>query len=120
MLGLLTMGVFVLILAAWHNTTGASVGMLGIGVGVIFVLVSAQTLLQGQTPMQMMRRVSSSMMAALSWAQLLGLGLSGSVAQTVGIRRLFFASAVLLALFACIGFLRLPQATTVKAEAATP
>jgi hypothetical protein len=71
-LGLLTMGVFVLVLAAVHNTAGASVGMLGIGVGVIFVFVSAQTLMQGQTPMEMMGRVSSSLMAALSWAQLLG------------------------------------------------
>jgi MFS family permease len=119
-LGLLTMGVFVLVLAAWHNVAGASVGMLGVGVGVIFVFVSAQTLMQGQTPMEMMGRVSSSMMASLSWAQLLGLGISGSVAQSVGVRTLFFASAVLLALFACGGFLRLPQATTAKAEAATP
>ncbi len=119
-LGLLTMGIFVLVLAAWHNTAGASLGMLGIGVGVIFVFVSAQTLMQGQTPMEMMGRVSSSLMAALSWAQLLGLGISGSVAQVVGVRTLFFASAVLLALFACVGFFRLPQATTAKAEAATP
>src|SRR5205085_9585119 len=50
-LGLLTMGVFVLVLAARRSVAGASVGMLGIGVGVIFVFVSAQTLMQGQTPM---------------------------------------------------------------------
>ena len=56
-------------------------------------------------------------MAALSWAQLLGLGISGSVAQAVGVRTLFFASAVLLAVFACVGFFRLPEATTAKAEA---
>jgi MFS transporter, DHA3 family, macrolide efflux protein len=120
MLGLLTMGVFVLVLAALHNIAGASVGMFGIGVGVVFVFVSAQTLMQGQTPMEMMGRVSSSLMAALSWAQLVGLLISGSLAHVVGVRTLFFASAVLLALFACVGYFRLPQATTAKAEAATP
>jgi MFS transporter, DHA3 family, macrolide efflux protein len=119
-LGLLTMGVFVVVLAAWHNTIGASVGMFGIGIGVVFVFVSAQTVMQGQTPMEMMGRVSSSLMAALSWAQLVGLLISGSLAQKLGVRTLFFASAVMLVLFAAVGYFRLPQATTVKAEAATP
>ena len=94
--------------------------MFGIGVGVVFVFVSAQTMMQGQTPMEMMGRVSSSLMAALSWAQLVGLAISGSLARQVGVRTLFFASAIMLAVFAGLGYFRLPQATAAKAEAATP
>ncbi|MBI1764889.1 MAG: MFS transporter [Acidobacteria bacterium] len=109
LLGLLTMGAFVLLLAAWRSLIGAGVGMFGIGLGVVFVFVSAQTLMQGQTPMEMMGRVSGSLMAALSWAQLIGLAISGSLAHATGVRALFFASAVMLAAFAGIGYFRLPN-----------
>jgi MFS family permease len=119
-MGLLTMGVFVTGLAALRSIAGASLGMFGIGVGVVFVFVSAQTMMQGQTPMEMMGRVSSSLMAALSWAQLVGLGISGSLTRQVGVRALFYASAVMLAIFATVGYFRLPQAQAAKAEAATP
>ncbi len=120
LLGLLTMGVFVLLLAAWRSLTGAGIGMFGVGIGVVFVFVSAQTMIQGQTPMEMMGRVSGSLMAALSWAQLIGLAISGSLAHTVGVRALFFASAVMLAAFACIGYFRLPQTAVSPAADATP
>ena len=109
LLGLLTMGVFVLLLAGWRSQFGAGIGMFGIGLGVIFVFVSAQTLMQGQTPMEMMGRVSGSLMASLSWAQLIGLALSGSVVHAIGVRILFLASAVMLAMFAGIGYFRLPK-----------
>jgi len=107
--GLLIMGVFVIVLAAFKSVTAASISMLGIGVGVVFVFVSAQTLMQGLTPMELIGRVSSSVMSVLSIAQLVGLVFSGSLAQTLGIRNLFYASAIMLFLITVFGYFRLPQ-----------
>jgi DHA3 family macrolide efflux protein-like MFS transporter len=119
--GLFTMGAFVVVLAAFKTIAAASAGMLGLGIGVIFVVVSAQTIMQGQTPMEMVGRVSSSFMAVLSIAQLVGLVISGSLAQTLGIRNLFFASAALLFLITLFGYFRLPQqATAPPASTPTP
>lgn len=107
--GLFTMGAFVVAMAAFKTIAAASVGMFGLGVGVILVIVSAQTLMQGQTPMEMIGRVSASFMAVLSLAQLVGLVISGSLAQSLGIRNLFFASAALLFVITAFGYFRLPQ-----------
>lgn len=114
--GLLTMGAFVVVLAAFKTVLAASVGMFGLGVGVLFVIVSAQTIMQGRTPIEMVGRVSSSFMAVLSIAQLIGLVISGSLAQTLGIRNLFYASAVLLFLITLFGYFRLPQAAVPTAS----
>jgi predicted MFS family arabinose efflux permease len=107
--GLLTMGAFVVVLAAFKSIAAASISMFGVGVGVVFVFVSAQTLMQGLTPMELIGRVSSSVMSVLSIAQLVGLVFSGSMAQTLGIRNLFFASAAMLLLMSVFGYFRLPQ-----------
>ena len=107
--GLFTMGSFVVVLAAFKTIAAASVGMLGLGIGVIFVIVAAQTLMQGLTPMEMIGRVSASFMAVLTIAQLVGLVISGSLAQTLGVRNLFFASATLLFVITVFGYFRLPQ-----------
>jgi DHA3 family macrolide efflux protein-like MFS transporter len=116
--GLFTMGGFVVVMAAFKTIAAASVGMFGLGIGVLLVIVSAQTIMQGQTPMEMVGRVSSSFMAVLSIAQLVGLVISGSLAQTLGIRNLFFASAAMLFLITVLGYFRLPQHAAVSA--ATP
>lgn len=112
--GLLTMGGFVLILADSKTVAAASISMFGVGIGVIFVFVSAQTLMQGQTPMELIGRVSSTVMSVLSLAQLIGLVFSGSLAQALGITKLFYASAAMLALMTVFGYFRLPK------EAAIP
>ena len=113
--GLLTMGGFVFLLAAIKTIAAASISMFGLGVGVIFVIVSAQTIMQGRTPMEMIGRVSGSFMAVLSLAQLIGLVFSGSLAETVGIRNLFYGSAALLFVVAVFGYFRLPRQTPVAA-----
>lgn len=107
--GLLTMALFVVVLAAFRSIAAASISMFGVGVGVVFVFVSAQTLMQGLTPMELIGRVSSSVMSVLSIAQLIGLVFSGSLAQTLGIRNVFYASAALLALMTVFGYFRLPE-----------
>ena len=116
--GLFTMGAFVLVLAGFKNIAAASVSMFGVGVGVVFVFVSAQTLMQGLTPMELIGRVSSSVWAVLSIAQLIGLVFSGTLAQVVGIRNLFYASAAMLFLITIFGYFRLPEQATVTTPAA--
>jgi MFS transporter, DHA3 family, macrolide efflux protein len=118
LLGLFTMGGFVVVMAAFKTIAAASVGMFGLGVGVLLVIVSAQTIMQEQTPMDLVGRVSSSFMSVLSIAQLVGLVISGSLAQTLGIRNLFFTSAAMLFLITMLGYFRLPQHAA--ASAATP
>lgn len=118
--GLATMGVFVLVMASIRSIPAAAVGMFGIGVGVVLVFVSAQTMIQGQTPIALVGRVSSSLWALLSMAQLAGLVLSGSTAQRLGIVNLFFASAALLALMAIVGLLTLPRDPAAPAAPPAP
>jgi MFS family permease len=113
--GLLGMGVAVMVMASIGHLAVAAIGAFGIGFGAIFIVVPTQTLMQQETPVELVGRVSSSFMSVLSVSQLLGLIISGSLAQRMGIRNLFFASAVMLVLFACFGYFRLP----VKAKAAT-
>ena len=110
--GLLTMGAFVVVLAGFKSIPAASISMFGVGVGVVFVFVSAQTLMQGQTPMELIGRVSSSVMSVLCIAQLIGLLFSGSLADRLGTRTLFFGSAAMLFLMSVFGYFRLPQQTS--------
>jgi predicted MFS family arabinose efflux permease len=118
LLGLLTMGGFVLVLTAVRTVFAAGVGLFGVGVGVVLVFVSAQTMMQGQTPLELVGRVSASVWALLSVAQLAGLVLSGAAAQRVGIAAVFYGSATLLALLALGGRLVVPKAAAALAAAA--
>jgi MFS transporter, DHA3 family, macrolide efflux protein len=59
------------------------------------VIVPAQTLMQQETPPALMGRISSTMMSVILFAQLVGLALSGILAQAVGVRAVFFLCAAL-------------------------
>ena len=109
------MGAVVVLLASIPRIPAAGLGMFGIGVGVVLVFVSAQTMMQGQTPIELVGRVSSSVWALLSLAQLLGLVRSGAAAQRVGIVHVFFASAVLLGLMAVGGWFAVPRQALAQA-----
>jgi MFS family permease len=73
---------------------------------------------QQETPHEMVGRVSSSFMSLITFAQLLGLVLSGYLAQRLGIRPLFIASAGALALLATIGYLMMRNRPAVTAAMA--
>jgi MFS transporter, DHA3 family, macrolide efflux protein len=113
--GLFGMGMAVMVMVSIGHVAVAAIGAFGIGFGAIFIVVPTQTLMQQETPVELVGRVSSSFMSVLSISQLLGLIISGSLTQRMGIRNLFFASAAMLVLFACFGYFRLP----VQAKAAT-
>lgn len=103
--GLLGLGVGAALLGAFRNIPMAAASTLIMGFTIAFIVVPAQTLSQQETPHEMMGRVSSSFMSLIALAQVLGLLISGYLAQILGIRRLFLASALALALLAAGGFL---------------
>jgi MFS family permease len=91
---------------------------LGIGFGAAFIMIPSQTLLQEETPHDMLGRVSSSLMSALSISQVVAMLCAGSIAQAIGIRNLYFASAALLVLIAASGYLYLQNRA--RQQAASP
>ncbi len=109
--GLLVIGVSVAVMAAFGNIPMSAVGMFGIGVGSGLIMIPSMTLIQTETPMEMVGRVSSSVWSLLSIAQVVGLVFSGSLAAKLGIVNLFYLSAVMLALIAAFGFFRLQSRT---------
>jgi MFS transporter, DHA3 family, macrolide efflux protein len=115
--GLFGMGMAVMVMVSIGHVAVAAIGAFGIGFGAIFIIVPTQTLMQQETPVELVGRVSSSFMSVLSVSQLLGLIISGSLTQRMGIRNLFFASAAMLVLFALLGFFRLPKKAPAAAEA---
>lgn len=88
------------------------------GFGISFVVVAAQTLIQQETPPDMLGRVSSSYMSVFSLAQTGGLLLSGHLAVWLGIRAVFVMSAIALAVIAFAGLIQhKPAASAEPAEA---
>lgn len=114
--GLLGLGMGAALLGSFRNLPIAAVSTLVIGFTIAFVLVPAQTLSQQETPQELMGRVSSSFMSLISMAQVLGLLLSGYLAQILGIRKLFLVCGLVLALLAAAGYLRLREQRKMVAD----
>jgi MFS family permease len=91
--------------------TAAFGATLTIGVAFAAIIVPAQTLLQQETPHEMMGRVSSSVMSVVFFAQILGLALSGVLAEQIGVRGVFIGCAALAALLAAGGRWMLTRTT---------
>ena len=102
--GLFLVAVGILLLAVFGNVPVTILATLVMGFGVALVVISAQTLMQGQTPIDMLGRVTSTLMSVLSFAQVAGLALSGSIAQVVGIQNSYYATSALLLVIAAAGW----------------
>jgi len=103
--GLICLGVATLVLAAAHVAWLAAVSTFLMGASVALVLVPAQTMSQQETPIEMAGRVSSTFMSMISIAQILGLLLSGGLAERLGMRTMFVGCAALLAVLAVAGWM---------------
>jgi len=115
--GLLGLGLSITLMAALGNTAATLISTLGIGVAIGFLVVPTQALLQEQTPREMLGRVSSSLMAVTSVAQVVAMCLAGPAAQQLGIRNLYFLIAGLLLMLAIAGYLRLNRPAASRARA---
>ena len=105
--GLTGMGAGVLITAIFGQLWSTAAGMLGLGFFAAFIMVTSQTLIQQETPHELLGRVSSSMMSLMAVSQVLAMFVAGPVAESAGIRNLYFGSAGMLAAIGGIGMLRL-------------
>jgi predicted MFS family arabinose efflux permease len=115
--GLAGMGAAVFVTALFGMIWSTAVGMLAIGFFAAFVFVTSQTLMQQETPQEMLGRVSSSLMSLMAISQVLAMFVAGPVAQKAGIRNLYFGSAVMLLGICVTGllWLRKPRAAAAAA-----
>ena len=117
--GLSGMGLAVLVTAVFGKVASTAVGMLGLGFFAAFIMVTAQTLIQRETPHELLGRVSSSLMSVLAVSQVVAMFVAGPVAQRAGIRNLYFGSAAMLAMIGVVGLRKLRARRVPEAAAVT-
>jgi DHA3 family macrolide efflux protein-like MFS transporter len=113
--GLAGMGVGVFMTAMFAAVAPAAAAMLAVGFFAAFVMVCAQTLIQQETPQELLGRVSSTLMSLLAIAQVLALLAAGPVAERAGVLNLYFLSGAALVAVGAAGFWKLE--TTKRAYA---
>jgi MFS family permease len=106
--GLLGIGAGVLLLGAVPHIVATLVATFTIGFAFAAIMVPAQTLIQRETPPDMLGRVGSTNASVIFLGQILGLAVSGVLAEIVGVRSVFFLCAALSVALAAAGrvFLR--------------
>src|SRR4029077_2307488 len=118
--GLFSLGIGAGLLGAFRNIPVAALSTFTMGFAIALVWVPAQTMSQQETPHAMVGRVSSSFMSLIAISQVLGLMLSGYLAQKLGIRPLFISSAGVLALLSAGGYLMMRGRPSAAAAPAPP
>jgi DHA3 family macrolide efflux protein-like MFS transporter len=101
--GLAGIGIGALVLGAMPFALAAVVAMGIIGIAFSAIMVPAQTLLQRETPREIIARVSSTNISVAFMAQILGLLLSGYLADELGVRLVFILCAGLAGVLAAAG-----------------
>jgi MFS transporter, DHA3 family, macrolide efflux protein len=106
--GLLGIGAGVFLLGAMPYMPAALVATFTIGFAFAAIMVPAQTLIQRETPPDMLGRVGSTNVSVIFLGQILGLAVSGVLAEVLGVRLVFFLCAALSVALAASGrsFLR--------------
>jgi len=93
--GLAGIGAGVFLLGALPFAPATLLAAFAIGFTFSAIMVPAQTLLQRETPHAMIGRVSSTNISVAFFAQIIGLLLSGVLADLFGVRTVFFVCAAL-------------------------
>jgi MFS family permease len=101
--GLGGIGVGLCFLAFVPYVWAAVLACLIIGLAVAGIIVPANVLVQQETPPELMGRVGSTNMSLIFGAQILGLVLSGQVANFIGVRHVFAYCAVMLVVLIAAG-----------------
>ncbi len=101
--GLGGMAAGLLLLAGTAHVWTACIGTFVIGLAVAGIIIPSQTLLQQETPPALMGRVGSTVMSLVFTAQISGLVLSGILAASLGVRQVFMACIVFLAILIVAG-----------------
>ena len=106
--GLAGIGAGVLLLGAVPHIAATLAATFTIGFAFAAIMVPASTLIQRETPPDMLGRVGSTNASVVFLGQILGLAVSGVLAELVGVRAVFFLCAALSMALAVAGrmFLR--------------
>jgi MFS family permease len=101
--GLLGIAIGLVLLCTLTHVWSTLLADFVIGCAVAGIIIPAQTLMQQETPPELMGRVGSTFMSAVFTAQILGLLLSGALAQYTSVRNVFALCAVMLVLLTAAG-----------------
>jgi DHA3 family macrolide efflux protein-like MFS transporter len=101
--GLGGIAVGVSLLGGVPHVWAALVADLIIGLAVGCIIVPATTMIQQETPPELMGRVGSTNMSVIFGAQIVGLVLSGLLANRIGVRHVFAICAVMLVVLMAAG-----------------
>jgi MFS family permease len=101
--GLSGIAVGLVLLTAVTHIWSTLLGDFLIGFSVAGIIIPAQTMIQQETPPQLMGRVGSTVMSVIFSAQILGLLLSGALAQVTSVRTVFAICAGMLVLLTLAG-----------------
>lgn len=101
--GLAGIAIALVLLTALTRIWSTTLGTLLIGLAVSCIVVPATTMMQQETPHELMGRVGSAFMSLVFTAQICGLILSGITANRFGVRHVFAYCAVLLAILIVAG-----------------
>jgi DHA3 family macrolide efflux protein-like MFS transporter len=112
--GLAGIGGGVLLLGAVPHIVATFAATFTIGFAFAAIMVPASTLIQRETPPDMLGRVGSTNASVVFLGQILGLAVSGVLAELVGVRTVFFLCAALSVALAVAGrmFLRARKTET--------
>src|SRR6266705_2492961 len=115
--GLGGMGVAVLITAVFGTMGSTVAGMLGLGVCAAAIFITATTLIQQETPNELLGRVMSCLMSLVAGSQVVAMFVAGPVAEKAGIPNLYYGSAAMLVGIGIVGYFKLPRPVKAEAEA---
>jgi MFS transporter, DHA3 family, macrolide efflux protein len=101
--GLFGIGAGVLLLGAVPHIAATFAATFTIGFAFAAIMVPASTLIQRETPPDMLGRVGSTNASVIFLGQILGLAVSGVLAELVGVRTVFFLCAALSVALALAG-----------------
>jgi MFS family permease len=101
--GLLGISVGLVVLFTLTFIWSTLLGDFLIGFSVAAIIIPAQTLMQQETPPALMGRVGSTFMSCVFSAQILGLLLSGALAQVTSVRNVFAICAAMMAMLTLAG-----------------
>jgi MFS family permease len=106
-LGIIGCGIGIFLLAVAATASIALVCSLALGFAVSAVMIPAQTLVQEKTPQSILGRVSSTGISLMAIFQIVGVSISGKVANWTGVRTLYGLIAVFLVVMGAVGCLHL-------------
>jgi MFS family permease len=94
--GIFALGLSVLCTALSGTPALALASALALGISAAYVLVPGQTLMQEETPHEILGRVSSTSMSLVTVCQLTSFFVAGAIASAIGIRNLYYIVAAML------------------------